>query len=324
MTSASAPGLMIAIGTAADATEEWAERVAVLTRAAYAGSDPWPILPAPDGATESAESVLRFVARGGMVWTATDPADGDLIAVLRTEPRADASGFPAWFVSRVGTAAAHRGTGVGRRLLAEVEQAAIRHAVAVLRLDAVIERCVPPFYAALGYRVVAHLLAEDDKLLTEVAMERAPVLARRACPPFPMTNPVTAAAPVPQEPATAVLLWFLDGASLAALPCPESDTLASALAHARRVLGQDLPLAGADLWRGSAQEFADTVRAIPGARTERGTSALRFSGGRADNRAHLMPRTHHRDLWAAFRPAPGAEPPITSFPVMPPRQRSVR
>jgi GNAT superfamily N-acetyltransferase len=323
----SAPGLWAAAGTGADATEEWAERVAVLTRAAYAGSDPWPVLPAPDGAKESAESVLRFVGRGGTVWTATDPVGGALVAVLRTEARAGSSGFPAWFVSRVGTAAARRGTGVGRRLLAAVEQAAIRHAVTVLSLDAVIERCVPPYYAALGYRVVAHHLAEDDKLLTEVAMERAPVPLRRACPPFPMTDPVTTATMVPPEAATAVLLWFLDGAGLAALPCPESDTLASALAHARRVLGDDRPLAGADLWRGAPQEFTDTVRAIPGARAARGTPVVRFSGGRADNPAHLMPRTHHRDLWAAFRPAPGTEAPITSFSVMPPRQprqRSVR
>lgn len=324
MTPASVQGLRVAVGTAADATEEWAERVAALTRAAYAGSDPWPDLPAPDGAKESAESVLRFVGRGGVVWTATDPASGELVAVLRTESQTESSGFSAWFVSRVGTAAARRGTGVGRWLLAAVEQAAIRHGVSALRLDAVIERCVPPFYAALGYRVVAHQLAEDDKLLTEVVMERAPAPPRRARPAFPVTDPVTAATPGPGEAATAVLLWFLDGAALAALPCPESDTLASALAHARRVLGGDRPLAGADLWRGAPRDFTDTVRAIPGAKTERGMPVVRFPGGRADNPAHLMPRTHHRDLWAAFRPAPGAEPPITSFPVMPPRQRSVR
>src|SRR5262245_36677713 len=69
------------VGGAA-AAGAWAGKVAALTRAAYAGSDPLPGLPPPDGAGDSPGMVERELRSGTAAWLALDP-DGAAIGVMR-------------------------------------------------------------------------------------------------------------------------------------------------------------------------------------------------------------------------------------------------
>jgi GNAT superfamily N-acetyltransferase len=293
--------------TATAATTGSAVSIADLVRTAYAGSDPLPGLPAPDGAREDGASVARFLEGGGTVWMARD-AVGDLVGAARVQRAGD----DGWFVSRICVAPGQRGHGVGRRLLEWIEAQAECRGVRAILLDAVIERCVPPYYARLGYRVVSHHLAQDDKLLTEVLMEREPHTRRLPQPGF---------ADDCGEAAAAALYWFLDGARLTAVAVPEPGSLTAALARAERSLPAGARLAGFDLWRGAPEEFRGMLGRIPGARAGIGPHVLHFDGGRAGVATHLMPRAHHRDLWAALRLYPGAETRTHSpYPVRHPGQ----
>src|SRR6185312_7095106 len=159
-----APPVLVTGGAA----RAWAERVAALTRVAYRGSDPLPGLPTPDGAFETAAAVRAALADGELLWLARDDA-GDLRGALRVAARPAAT----WHVQRVVVDPRARGAGVARELLATVERAAHLRGVQRLRLHAVVERCLPPLYARLGFEVVDHWPA-DDKGLTELTMQRRP------------------------------------------------------------------------------------------------------------------------------------------------------
>lgn len=273
-----------------------AGQVAELTRVAYGGSDPLPGLPAPDGASENARSVATFITDGGSVWVAKDGAD-DLVGALRTGRCDDG----ALFVSRVAVAPAWRKLGVGRWLLTEVEDQAAADSEPVIRLDAVVERCVPPYYARLGYHVTEHHLADDDKLLTEVAMERDPRAARRQQQPYPLT--------CIDARVTGTLTWFLLADGLAAVSRQGTHSLASAVTHGLDVLGDGAArLAGVDAWRGQAGDLSGLLAGLAGAVTCPDGMVCRGLGSRQAVPLHLMPRACHPDLWAALRPFPGAEP----------------
>ncbi len=288
--------LRLAVMTGSRLSWPLAAQVAELTRAAYAGSDPLPGLPAPDGASEDARSVAAFATQGGSIWVARDAA-GKPVGALRAGRCDDG----ALFVSRVAVAPAWRKLGVGRWLLAAVEDQAAADEEPVIRLDAVVERCVPPYYARLGFHVAAHHLALDDKLLTEVAMERDPRAARRAQRPYPLRRI--------DAHVTGTLTWFLLTDGLAAVSRDGTHSLASAVAHGLRVLGdRDALLAGVDTWRGHDGELGGLLAGLPGAASCPGGMTCRGLGPRHAVPLHLMPRAGHRDLWAALRPFPGAEP----------------
>ncbi len=280
MTAPPASGLsVIPVAAGADRTA-WPERAAALTRAAYAGSDPWPGLPVPDGARDSAWSVRAFLAEGGTLWTART-AHGGLAGVLRTARAPEPDG--TWTVSRVAVAPGWRGRGVARLMLAAVEQAAVERVAgrgaSVMRLDAVVERCLPPLYARLGYRVVRHWAAED-KPLTELTMERDPATPRR---PRSLLEFWDEDAEVSR-----VVCWFVGPDGLSSWTGQVAETFS--------ILIQDLlagsagaRLAGVDVWRGDSAGFESVAV------------------------HHLMPRTRHPDLWAALRFAPGAEPDLRAL-----------
>ncbi len=174
---------------------DWAAEVARLTRAAFQLSSPWvPGLPTPGGASEMPAAVLKDLARGVRVWVARRvdaPAvapvagqagvrgsHGESAGVVRALPAEPGT----WEVKRLGVLPEHRRQGVATRLLRAVEEAAAQAGVGRLRLFCVVERHLPPFYARLGYRIVARQ-PHPDRPLTVVTMERE--LGETPCPLTP-------------------------------------------------------------------------------------------------------------------------------------------
>jgi GNAT superfamily N-acetyltransferase len=252
---------------------------------------------------EDARSVAAFVNDGGNVWIASD-SHGDPVGVLRTGRCDDG----ALFVSRVAVSPAWRKFGVGRWLLAAVEEQSAAEGIAMIRLDAVVERCVPPYYARLGYRVTEHHLAEDDKLLTEVAMERDPRAPRRRELPYPLARV--------DANVTGTLCWFLSAGGLVAVSRDGTHSVASAVAHGLRIVGDPAALvAGVDVWRGATGDLGGALARLHGTVSCRGGMVARGLGPRHTVPLHFMPRASHRDLWAALRPFPGAEPPASQLAV---------
>ncbi|MER0240488.1 GNAT family N-acetyltransferase [Streptomyces sp. HSW2009] len=283
-------------------TQRQAADVAALVGAAYARSDPLPGLPVPDGAHENPLSVREFTRSGGCIWVGRDPSSGTLVAALRTELQADGG----LFVSRISAPPDHRGGDVGARLLAAVEDHAVGRGVPVVRLTAVVERCLPTYYTRLGYHTVQHHLAVDDKLLTEVTLERTPGTPRRVLPPYPFDVPDAALRRAgPFGPVTGVLCWFLTPGGLAAV-AGRGPVAALAADGARALPGARL--AGIDLWRGPAADWPAVLDLPPGEPGPAGAQLVHRTGAdRAGHPTHLMPRTTHRDLWAALRMRPGHE-----------------
>lgn len=145
--------------------EAVAARVARLTVAGYRHAHVTRVLPPPDGAFETRAAALRDVAAGARIWLAT--VGGVDAGCVRALPR-DAT---TWEVRRLAVAGTFAGRGIGKLLMERVERDAALSGVEWIRLDAVVERVVPPFYASIGYRTVSHWRS-DDKLLAEVTMEK--------------------------------------------------------------------------------------------------------------------------------------------------------
>ncbi len=147
-----------------------AEKVAGWTREAFgvpgrfAGA-----LPAPDGVGESARAVLEDVARGAIIWVAR-ARSGTVAGVVRAIP----AGEGCWELKRLGVCPSFRGQGLGAALVRAVEQEAVRAGIRQLTLRCSVERLLPPFYANLGYRVVA-LQAHPSKPTTVATMQRMAV-----------------------------------------------------------------------------------------------------------------------------------------------------
>jgi GNAT superfamily N-acetyltransferase len=271
-----------------------AAEIAAFTRAAYHGSDPLPGLPSPDGAGDTPAEVLADVTAGTTIWLAED-ATGRPVGALRvrTESRGD------WRLSRLAVAPSHRGRGVARTLVAAVDRLAVDRLVPALRLDAVVERCLPSLYVRFGFRVVGHWLS-GDKPLTEVTMERRPGTVLASVGPRGMALP-------PQQ-GDLLLLWLLTRDALLALIGDEGEVQwrAAAVPHAA--------VAGLDLWRGTAADAADLlVRRLAPGRRPAGGGSLAFPASRGAVRGHVMPRTVHPLLQAWCRLPPGAEAPLSRF-----------
>lgn len=288
---------VVALDPADAARPGWAERIAALTRAAYRAGDPFPGLPVPDGARETADAVRADVRSGALIWVARDAA-GELAGVLRVRP---APG--TWEITRVATDPARRGSGAARALLATVDAAARREGVARVRLDAVVERCLPPFYARLGFRPDRHWLP-GDKPLSEVTMIRAPGAPATPGPAWLPPGPVPAL----------VVVWLLDAGGLTATigdPHLLAEIATKPVGTTKPIgsTGGDAPsLAGIDVQLGPGPRAQADVLAALGRYGRRHGDSVRFPLPRARLRAHLMPRTVHPRLHARYRPAPGAEP----------------
>jgi GNAT superfamily N-acetyltransferase len=265
-----------------------AERVAGITRDAYDGSDPFPGLPRPDGAADSAAAVERELAEGVRVWMARDRGGRELAAlrVVRREPA-------AWEVRRVAVRPPWRGRGLARALLEQVEAAAARHGVGEVTLDAVIERALPQVYAQLGYRARSRW-PSGDKPLTEVTMTRQPSLPRR-----PLDFPWEGDDALPSG--GLLVSWWLEpgGALEAVVDLVERDPLAAVRAHGARMSGG--ALVGADMWPGAGPPERDAVTASLARAGQSSRGAVRFGSGPVPPAAYLMPRRLHPCLLALWR-----------------------
>jgi GNAT superfamily N-acetyltransferase len=279
--------------TAAEAAiRRWAEPVAAITRQAYADSDPVPGLPPPDGAADTAAHVASEMRNGMVAWLALG-SDGVPAGVVRVRDH----GPGGWEISRLATVPSSKHGGVGRAVLDAVERAALTARVPRIWLNAVIERCLPPFYARLGYEVADHW-PSPDKALTELTMQRVPGSAARARH-FPWDA-------VSSPPGSAIC-WFTAGAALwlviedgaasvlEAVPAA-ADRLAAVTLLEPRLAGVDLPGA----------EIADPRGLLAGLGD--GTADVRrVADDRLSVRCHLMPRTLHPALLAFWRLPPGRE-----------------
>jgi GNAT superfamily N-acetyltransferase len=261
-----------------EVTTGLAAELAELTRSAYAGSDPLPGLPEPDGQFDTAAAVLHTVAGPGWVYTlAGEAGRAGQVAALRVRPARD-----CWRVSRISVSPAYRNRGLVRSLLDAVARDARHRGIDWLELDAVVERCLPPLYARLGFRVLSNW-PSPDKPLSEVTMRRS-------------TGEPAVAMPLAWRDArlsehATVVGWLLSGQTLLRIPQRASgDPLADTLAAAAAVDRRGLLLAGVDLSLqpgGPIQVFAGAGRLQPD---------------------HLMPRNRHPDTLALWRPRPGGEP----------------
>jgi len=275
----------------ADAAGRLAEPLATLTRRAYADSDPLPGLPAPDGAFETPEAVHAELAAGTEVYAAWPDAawpDADgpdtagAIAALRVHRRE-----AAWEISRISVLPGWRGTGLVRLLVAEVSRQAADSGVPAIELAAVVERCLAPLYAGLGFRVRCNW-PSPDKQLSEVTM-------RLAEPATPLRFGWQDAAFTEHA---AVVGWFLAGDRLFRIGVPAGGDPLADTARAGNLLGEpDALLAGVDLSRRP---------------TDAGNRVAPVGRGRL-HPEHLMPRTRHPDTLAIWRPVPGRELPMTEL-----------
>ncbi|MGW7276369.1 GNAT family N-acetyltransferase [Streptomyces sp. NPDC054864] len=271
--------------TTADASRALTEEIADLTRTAYTGSDPLPGLPVPDGAVETAGQVARDLAAAQRLWVARDHA-GHAVAALRT---ADAGA--SWEVRRIAVLPSWRGRGVLRQLLDTVQHTAAEQHIDTLRLDAVVERCLPALYAHLGFTPV-RVFRAGDKPLTERHMER-----RCTAPASPATTP-----------AGLHLCWFTARGQLLAT-VEHADGADAAVAAARPHLPAAARLAGVDVLPDAELRHTGTVlRQLPAPTTPGGARAL--GRARTDVPFHLLPRSFAPRLLSLTRHAPGRELPL--------------
>ncbi len=258
-----------------DVTVELAGELAQLTRLAYAGSDPLPGLPEPDGQFETTTAVLHTVAGPGAVYTLAD--QNLLAAALRVRPVGD-----CWRIGRISVLPGYRNRGLVRVLLDAVARDALHRGIGWLELDAVVERCLPSLYARLGFQVVSNW-PSPDKPLSEVTMRR------RTAEPAGVMPLGWQGARLSEH--AAVILWLLSGQTMLRIPHHASgNPLADTLAAASAVNRPGLLLAGVDLSPqpgGPIRVFADAGRTQPD---------------------HLMPRHRHAGTLALWRPRPGSEP----------------
>lgn len=285
-----AGGIPVRMLTGAEAVGRAAE-LASLTRAAYQGSDPFRGLPVPDGARELPGDVLADLGRGAVIWVA-EHRGSPPAGVLRVTEAAGG----AWEIGRISVHPAHCGRGVARGLVDAVDRAAVARHIPALRLNAVVERCLPSLYLRLGFAPVRHWPAAD-KPLTEVTMERGPATQYGA----PGCDPCLPAA----STRDVLLVWEMTSGALAArVTRGPYGPHTGARAPGTR-------LAGVDLWRDAGTHAEDALREAllsRGGRPDDG--AVVFPADRAAVRAHLMPRTAHPRLLAGYRPPPGKEPPV--------------
>jgi len=294
------PALPDLVALVEQAGSESAAAIAGLTRAAYARSDPLPGLPVPDGACDSTATILRGFACGVAVWTARSAA-GELLGALRCHPDGD-----AWVIGRVAVAPAHCGTGVARTLLRTVEIEATKAGKRWLRLDAVVERCLPTFYWRLGFRPLRHW-ASGDKPLTEVTLARR-IGSAEGPVGLPWLPPAS-----PTE--TPQVLWLISPEALTAVVTASDGPSRSDGPLPRSLVAGPEPsarLAGFDVWRGGSRpptvDRLCQLLARNGARSWRTVTAVHFPADRAAVPAHVLPRGLHSDLYAWARFQPGKEP----------------
>jgi len=261
-------------------------QIAAVTRAAFQGAEPVPDLPTADGASETGDSVAADLEAGAWLAVARNRS-GEIVGSVRAfaeqtgglaasaNLRAEVP-TSAWVVRRLAVLPAMRGTGLAQALMCHLEEAAASAGAAIVRLDAVVERGNPPFYASLGYETTAHF-ANPDKPLSEVAMRRALGVPRLRFG-YPWEGEAA-----PGKYAVLVT-WHTNGIHTIARCHSDVD---SAIAVAAQPV-DGFAFAGAD---GCPDQIADQIAVHDGV----------FDGPPASIAAYRMPRTVHGNLLALWR-----------------------
>lgn len=291
--------------TAGSLTGALLDEVASGTRAAFASGDLLPGLPEPDGLGESPGSVAADLAAGAWLCLAR-AGDGSIIGSVRAfaRPDADLDGQTAWVVRRLAVVPHLRGSGLAQALARRLEDEARAAGARAVRLETVVERGNPVFYARIGYATVGHF-ANPDKPLSEVSMRR--VLDR---PPVRLDYPWQGeSAPGGYR---LLVTWHTDGARTVAQVNLDVD---DALRVSQSIADQTgLDFAGADGWRDAEKGIAATLShrlagaagspAASAAMTSSmrdGSRTVTFAGPPAGIPAYRMPRTVHPELLALWR-----------------------
>lgn len=270
--------------------------IAALTRAAYAGSDPLPGLPAPDGAFESSEQVERGLTAGHRLWVARDTGGG-AVGALRVVEGPDG----VWEIYRVSVLPSWRGRHLADALLNAVDHAAVLRGAERIRLDAVVERCLPPLYQRLGFRAV-RAFAAGDKPLTEWCMERLPGEPNARSRALPPTGPGL------------FVCWFVARGRLLMAVRHAAGVPAALRAAADRLPAGAAP-AGVDHLPGAGpDQVSRLTRHVPRDAVRLDEETCAFGLPRALVPFHLLPRSFEPDLLSVVRYAPGRE-----LPTVPPR-----
>ncbi len=269
-----------------------ATEIAALTRAAYAGSDPLPGLPRPDGEFEDPERVEGALAAGHRIWVARDSAD-TAVGALRVVEEPDA----VWSVYRVSVLPSWRGRRLAGAMLGAVEEAAVARGVRRIRLDAVVERCLPPLYQRLGFRA-RRAFAADDKPMTEWSMERAPGGRDTALPASPPLGPGLFGC------------WFVVRGRLLLVVRHAAGTRA-ALRRAADGLPDGAVLAGVDHLPGAGPDQAGRLlRHVARDAVPLDGDSCALDRPRTRVPFHLLPRSFEPDVLSVVRYAPGRELPL--------------
>ncbi|MET9480641.1 GNAT family N-acetyltransferase [Streptomyces sp. NPDC006638] len=293
-------------GTGPEA-RHWADRVAALTRRAFSDTGEIAGLPRPDGAGDEAAPLLGELAAGGALWIALDPS-ADVTGAMRVT-RPDTG---AWCVHRVVVNPALRGGGVGRLLLSALDRAAAGLGIPAIRLNAVVERGLPPLYAHLGFRVTG-LEPGPGKPLSELVMERRP---GSPATPAPLAEEWIWPAPRP------TVNWFTLAGEVYAVTGHHRGVADAARGAADALaahLGPDAPVRYAGTDAHLAPQPADRPCDPPGpGGLPLDAHITRYAGPRERVPAHVMPRTADPWRFAVWRYNPGREALIAPRPPVPP------
>jgi len=142
------------------------DELARMTAAAFATGDAFAGLPAADGASETAASLLADLDEGVRLWVVRD-AQGSPAGCVRAAQLSSSR----WEVRRLAVGVGRQQEGFGRELMQGLEHTARVAGVRTLVACALVERGVPPFYSSLGYRTVDHV-PSPGKPLSEAVMEK--------------------------------------------------------------------------------------------------------------------------------------------------------
>lgn len=226
------------------------DTLAAITRDAFVAGDLYPGLPAADGASDTAESLLADMADGIRLWLAR-AGDGTIAGCVRAIPRSGS----LWQIRRLAVAPGLQGRGVATSLVLALESAARAEGVAKVVVWALVERGIPPLYSQFGYRTTGHF-ASPDKPLSEAIME-VRLDEPRAALSYPWgTEPRLASD-------GAIVNWFSFDAGTAAVLGPlRSDPRAIVRAHAEQASEWIGPVRfiGGDGWLDGGAGAPDVLR----------------------------------------------------------------
>jgi predicted N-acetyltransferase YhbS len=223
--------------------------LAAITRDAFVVGDLYPGLPAADGASDTAESLIADISAGIRLWLAK-AGDGTIVGCVRAIPRSGS----IWQIRRLAVVPGLQGRGVARRLVTALESAARAEGVTKVVVWALVERGIPPLYSHFGYRTTGHF-ASPDKPLSEAIME-VRLGAPRAALRYPWgTEPWLAGD-------GAIVSWFSFSAGTAAvLGSLRSDARAVVRAHAEQARERVGPVTfiGGDGWLDGGARAPDVL-----------------------------------------------------------------